>query len=529
MPLSREERKNDVLRIALTGGNGSMGSCVTERLMKQASFSLHLLLTPSAANRRFADRLKKRCGDRVRVLFGDVRNPEDCKNLVRDADILLHMAALIPPASDRDEGAAYAINYEGTVHLTDAILEQGNRTTLLYISSVALYGHRTKDHPYGRVGDPLLVSVFDHYAASKRDAERYILESDLKRFAVLRQTGILFDGLLQKGTGTGLTMHMPWNTPVEWVTANDSARLLYRILRAEQLKKLTGFWNRVYNIGGGLSCRQTGYETYDDGFRLFGADVKSCFLPGWCAVRNFHCLWFSDGDALEDRFHFRRQGVNDFWNAFQKKHRLYAAGKLLPKRVLRSLVIQPMTREADAPLYWLLHLQVARIRAFFGDEKAVRDLPDRWEDLALWHLSPEYARVKQSDEGLLLSHGYDESKKDAELTLQDVRDAAAFRGGRCLSDTMETGDLKTKLLFECHAGHRFSARPYTVLKAGHWCAACQPRGVWQYDLLAKKVPFYAQVWYDSHDPEESFVYTCHDGKETVSEADAYPATDGDQK
>ena len=45
-----------------------------------------------------------------------------------------------------------------------------------------------------------------------------------------------------------------------------------------------------------------------------------------------------------------------------------------------------------------------------------------------------------------------------------------------------------------------------MLKAGHWCPRCNKRYVWDYDRLARGNPFYAQVWYDSHDKSENNKY-----------------------
>lgn len=87
-----------------------------------------------------------------------------------------------------------------------------------------------------------------------------------------------------------------------------------------------------------------------------------------------------------------------------------------------------------------------------------------------------------------------------------MRDAAAYRGGKCISETMTKGDLYTKLVWECHDGHRFEASPYTVLKAGHWCPVCCQPEPWDFDRLAKFMPFYAQVWYDTHAVEENTEY-----------------------
>ena len=81
--------------------------------------------------------------------------------------------------------------------------------------------------------------------------------------------------------------------------------------------------------------------------------------------------------------------------------------------------------------------------------------------------------------------------------------AAGFRGGKCLSK--EYSSPREKLLWQCSEGHTFSAAPYTVLKGGHWCPFCQPQP-WNFDRLAARSPFYAQVWYDSHSRDENASY-----------------------
>ena len=86
-----------------------------------------------------------------------------------------------------------------------------------------------------------------------------------------------------------------------------------------------------------------------------------------------------------------------------------------------------------------------------------------------------------------------------------MRGAEKFRGGRCLSEEMKPGDLDTPLEWECAFGHRFRMRPRTVLKGGHWWPDCLP-APWRYDAEAKVNPFLAQVWYDSHSPDENENY-----------------------
>ena len=89
--------------------------------------------------------------------------------------------------------------------------------------------------------------------------------------------------------------------------------------------------------------------------------------------------------------------------------------------------------------------------------------------------------------------------------IEDMRKAAEFRGGKCLSPVMTKGDLSTPLDWECQFGHRFKASPTLVLLGGHWCPECLPLP-WNYDEIAKGNPFFAQVWYPFHDKKEHNVY-----------------------
>ena len=42
------------------------------------------------------------------------------------------------------------------------------------------------------------------------------------------------------------------------------------------------------------------------------------------------------------------------------------------------------------------------------------------------------------------------------------------------------------------------ASPKLVLKGGHWCEKCEA-SPWNYDEIAKKNPFFAQVWGEKND------------------------------
>lgn len=491
--------------IAVTGASGSLGNYIVPKLLERKENHCRLLFRDTTANKKIISRLRKRFPQQISFVFGDITNEACCLEFVKGADYVLHLAALVPPKADHDEALTRKTNYQGTVNLVDAIIQNENRAAMIFFSSVAVYGHRSFPHYWGRVGDPLMPSVFDAYGASKVRGERYILESLLKKYVILRETGVLYDNMMMNNIHDGLMFQTPVNVFIEWVTAKDTAILVDNII-AEGNEK-SDFWNKIYNIGGGPACRQTGFETYEGGFGLIGGSAKKIFEPRWHNQRNFHCFWFSDSQILEELFHFRSETCDDFWKGFIRKHWIYRLGRLMPSSFLKSLIIKPLLKNSNAPDYWVKNKITAKIIATYGGMEKYDQIPETWDKTDLICEHPDYEEMKKHDPSLDLSHGYDETKADSDLDIEDMKEAAAFRGGKVLSSTMMPGDLKTKLTWQCHNGHTFESSPYTILKAGHWCPeCCSPADSWKYDELAKHIPFFAQIWYDDHDHEENYFY-----------------------
>lgn len=118
---------------------------------------------------------------------------------------------------------------------------------------------------------------------------------------------------------------------------------------------------------------------------------------------------------------------------------------------------------------------------------------ENWKSLCKWEDIPREELENFTQPPVRLNHGYDESKDESLLDIADMRGAAEFRGGKCLSGSMTPGDLDTPLEWECHAGHVFRATPRIVLKGGHWCPDCMGHR-WEYEEEARHNPFFAQIW-----------------------------------
>ena len=407
---------------------------------------------------------------KTEAFSGDISRYADCVKLVENADYVINCASLIPPKSDHDPLGTFESNFLGTKNIVDAICAGGtpSKTAYIHVATVALYGHRAYPHTWIRVGDPIISSDYDVYSKQKLKAEKYVLESGLKRFVSLRQTAVLHKFMLANNLSDGLMFHTVWNGALEWVSDRDSGLLLKNLIEKDVAGGLNDFWNKIYNIGGGDSCRITGYESFDHCFSLVGGGVKKYFKPNWNVTRNFHGGWFYDSDELNEILNFRTESVGDFWARMGKKYRVFRLGKAVPAPIISACAVKRLFKSTNAPQYWLKHGKEGRVRAFFRSREDYEKIPEKWEDYRLLcegkledgsEIDYEAFRNADNAQKYLLDHGYDESKPLSELSREELDGAAKFRGGRLISAEYD-GDEYSKLIWKCRDGHEFSLTPF---------------------------------------------------------------------
>lgn len=473
---------NTKKRVLLTGATGVMGSAgLAELVARPAEFDVTVLVRDTAKNRR----KMARYGDAVRVVWGDLTRYDDVAEAVQGADYVLHVGGMVSPAADYYPERTMKVNTSAARNIVQAVLAQPNSDDIrvVYIGSVSQTGDRRAPLHWGRTGDPIFPSMFDHYAVSKCEAERIIVESGIKHWVSLRQSGILYPALLKKMDP--IMFHVPVRGVLEWATVEDSGRLLAAVCGADVPED---FWNRFYNIGSGAEYRLTNYD-----FECLLLDAISCPAPekifdaSWFATRNFHGQWYFDSDRLDDILHFRANvPVRDYFASLKRQLPWYfSLAKVATAALIKPIMRHIAKERRFGPLGWLKDRNTERIEAFFGSYEEQASIPS-WEQMRTFELEGEAAAQR-------LDHGYDESKPLSELGLEDVQAAARFRGGECLSQSMERGDMATKLEWQCACGHRFTASPALVLLGGYWCPDCASTP-WNYDAEAARNPFFAQVW-----------------------------------
>ncbi|MBR5497788.1 MAG: NAD-dependent epimerase/dehydratase family protein, partial [Clostridia bacterium] len=183
--------------VFITGGTGTMGWAAFQELLKYPNdVNIRLLARKGPKNFKL---LKPYLSyPNVKVVWGDLLDYESIQEGINGCDYVLHIGGMVSPAADYKPYTTLKTNVTAAEYIVKAVKEQPDpdAVKVCYIGTVAETGCRNAPIHWGRCGDPIKISIYDHYAISKTIAERIFAESGLKHWVVMRQSGILYPALL---------------------------------------------------------------------------------------------------------------------------------------------------------------------------------------------------------------------------------------------------------------------------------------------------------------------------------------------
>jgi len=341
MDFGRRRRMN----ILVTGGFGNVGRSTVNACLA-AGHNVAIFESPSALKRAGA-RLRRLLNTRwaaCRIAFGDIRSAADIRKAfaVFDTgpDAVIHLAALIPPASDRDREKTWEVNVGGTTTLIAACQETLKKPAIVLASSIAIYGDRLSNFWIRTTDEPCPTDV---YSRTKVECESLLRESGLD-FVILRLSYVAWAKWLPFDP---LLFSMPPETRLEIIHTEDAGRAFAAAAAMPEAK------GNTFDIGGGSLCR-TSFRAYLDRiFRYFGLG-DSDFLPeNAFAAANFHCGWYADSDYADSLLRFRRKTLEDYYEEVRWETRflvpfVFMVGPAVRRWLLRKSPFSPPERKRRA-------------------------------------------------------------------------------------------------------------------------------------------------------------------------------------
>jgi dihydroflavonol-4-reductase len=161
------------MKTLITGANGFVGSAVMQQALA-AGHDVRILIRPQC-DRQNLD------GKSVEIFEGDLRDKNSLQNVVKDCDILFHVAAdyrlWIP-----DPDVMYQCNVVGTRNLMLSAIDAGINK-IIYTSSVATLGLNLNGSPANEDTPATLADMIGHYKRSK-----FLAEEEVKK--LIKEKGL---------------------------------------------------------------------------------------------------------------------------------------------------------------------------------------------------------------------------------------------------------------------------------------------------------------------------------------------------
>lgn len=139
--------------VVVTGAGGFIGSHVVERLVHEGAHVRAMLRYTSRGQRGALDLLPSNVTDNIAVTLGDVRDFDAVREVMRGADAMMHLAALIGiPYSYEHPQEVIDTNVGGTSNVLLAAKELGSLERIVLTSTSEVYGSAVRvpmdeDHP----------------------------------------------------------------------------------------------------------------------------------------------------------------------------------------------------------------------------------------------------------------------------------------------------------------------------------------------------------------------------------------------
>ena len=264
----------------VTGGAGFIGSNIAEYLVGMGE-SVRILDNFSTGYDHNIAFLR----DRIDVVEGDVRNPDDCARAVSDMDYVLHQAAL--PSVSRsveDPLNTHENCITGTVNLLMAARDARVRR-VVYAASSSAYGNQDQEYktedmrpdplsPYGvaKLASEYYLKAFSECYGMETVSLRYF-----NVFGPRQDPSSMYSGVIS----LFITRMLAGDTPAIQGDGGQSRDFTFveNNVRANILAATADFpaQGQVYNIACGLSV--TILELFEAVREIVGADVTPAFGP----------------------------------------------------------------------------------------------------------------------------------------------------------------------------------------------------------------------------------------------------------
>lgn len=298
----------------------------------------------TAANRKVLSR--SRSGPRFAARWADLTDEADVTALLQETrpDVIIHLAAVIPPTCYAAPEVARAVNVDSVRLLVSAAEAATTRPRFVFASSMAVYGARNPHRDLGLLTAETPVAPAESYGQHKVEAEAIVRDAELD-FVILRLAGVLTVEPRAAGRTEALQFGalLPTDGRLQTVDVRDAAAAFAAAAREPVV-------GETFLIGGDESHRRVQGDVGADMVAAMGLD--GVMPPGRPGDPDDDGAWFAtdwmDTSDAQAKLRFQHHS----WNDMLSEIRARTGWRRYPLRLLAPILQVALARRSpyrDAP------------------------------------------------------------------------------------------------------------------------------------------------------------------------------------
>lgn len=315
-------------QILLTGAFGNIGESTLLALLDK-KYDVKCFDIENETTRKQSSILSQ--SGQFETIWGDITDKESIRPAIQGVDCILHLAAILPPASEKNPEVTEKVNVGGTRNIIELASELEPKPKFVYASSVSVHGPRPAS-----VSPPVTATApkkpTDKYTHTKVACEELILQSELP-WTILRFAAV--PPLKLGGDLDPMLFETPADQRIEFAHTRDVGQAVANSVEADTEKK-------ILLIGGGKECQMLQYDFLNGLFQVMGIGKlpREAFKVPEKDDDWYYTDWM-DTEESQALLNYQKHSYEDYLNDMKKtlgfrRYFMKLMGPLIRSRLLKQ-------------------------------------------------------------------------------------------------------------------------------------------------------------------------------------------------
>lgn len=303
-------------KILITGAAGVVGAEVLRSLLTEGKYEISVIDLPNLKTKE----LFKKYKNRVNVLYGDLTDQSVVEELVKDHDIIIHLATILPTITSINEEIAKITELNVTENFVRAINYYNPKCYFIYASTSAVYGDKLKSY---NVSSKTITNTKNYYTRYKIKSEN-VIKDKLSNYTIVRLPLVL-----SKLKGDNFIYNIKLDSLISTITKEDAGYLFAKVI--EKHKKYN---QKIINASGNEKFNIIYKDLLKALIKANALSPKMIFSLAF-VDKNYCSTVLSDSAEFNNDLNYQNDDINNYFNRIKYNNQRKYFSKYFGKVILK--------------------------------------------------------------------------------------------------------------------------------------------------------------------------------------------------